>query len=112
LGIDADVTPKLRSFFNANYIRLAETDTIKSALLTDQAGNEIGFDISLGVQYRPLLTDNIIVSAGFGALIPGQGFKDIYKTDTDPVPAFDRADRRGQVDDFLYSGLIAVTFTY
>lgn len=112
LGIDAEITPKLRSFFNANYIRLAETDTIKTALLTDKAGAEIGFDLSLGVQYRPLLTDNIIVSAGFGALIPGEGFKDIYKSNTDPVPTFDRADRRGQVDDFLYSGLIAVTLTY
>jgi hypothetical protein len=112
LGMDAEVTPKLRSFFNANYIRLAETDTIKTALLTDKADSEIGFDLSLGFQYRPLLTDNIIVSAGFGALIPGEGFKDIYKSNTDPVPTFDRADRRGQVDDFLYSGLIAVTFTY
>ncbi|HEY6229214.1 MAG TPA: hypothetical protein VI282_19005, partial [Verrucomicrobiae bacterium] len=112
VGVDAEVTPKLRSFFNANYIRLAETDTIKTALLTDRAGSEIGFDISLGFQYRPLLTDNIIISTGFGALIPGEGFKDIYKTNTDPVPTFDRADRRGQVDDFLYSGLIAVTFTY
>ncbi|HUS33964.1 MAG TPA: hypothetical protein VM680_01310, partial [Verrucomicrobiae bacterium] len=112
LGIDAEITPKLRSFFNANYIRLAETDTIKTALLTDKADAEIGFDLSLGLQYRPLLSDNIIVSAGFGALIPGEGFKDIYKSNTDPVPTFDRADRRGQVDDFLYSGLIAVTFTY
>lgn len=111
-GIDAEVTPKLRSFFNANYIRLAETDTIKTALLTDRAGSEIGFDLSLGFQYRPLLTDNVIVSTGFGALIPGEGFKDIYKSNTDPVPTFDRADRRGQVDDFLYSGLVAVTFTY
>jgi hypothetical protein len=112
VGFDADVTPKLRSFFNANYIRLAETDTIKTALLTDRAGSEIGFDLSLGFQYRPLLTENIVISTGFGALIPGEGFKDIYKSNTDPVPTFDRADRRGQVDDFLYSALIAVTFTY
>jgi hypothetical protein len=112
LGIDAEVTPKLRSFFNANYIRLAETDTIKTALLTDRAGSEIGFDLSLGLQYRPFLADNIIITAGIGALIPGEGFKDIYKSNTDPVPTFDRADRRGQVDDFLYSGLIAINFTY
>jgi hypothetical protein len=112
LGADLEITPKLRSFFNANYIRLAETDPIKTALLTDKADNEIGLDVSLGFQYRPLLTDNIIISTGFGALIPGEGFKDIYKTNPDPVPTFDRLDRRGQVDDFLYSGLIAVTLTY
>lgn len=112
LGAEFDVTPKLRTFLNANYIRFAETDAIKNALLTDKVNNEVGWDLSLGFQYRPLLTDNIIISAGFGALIPGQGYKDIYKTSTDPVPGFNRTDRTGAVDDFLYSGLIAITFTY
>ncbi len=112
LGAEFDLTPKLRTFLNANYILFAETDPIKTALLTDKVDNEVGWDLSLGFQYRPLLTDNIIVSAGFGVLIPGQGYKDIYKTSTDPVPGFDRTDRTGAVDDFLYSGLIAVTFTY
>jgi len=81
-------------------------------LLIDKMDPEMGWDLSLGVQYRPLLTDNIIVSVGFGALIPGRGFKDIYKTSTDPVPNFDRTDRRGKVDDFLYSALLAITLTY
>ena len=112
LGAELDLTPKLRSFVNANYIRLAETDTIKAALLTDKARAEMGLDLSVGFQYRPFLTDNIILSTGFGALLPGAGFKDIYETNTDPAPTFDRPDRRGQVDDFLYSGLIALTFTY
>lgn len=112
LGAEIEVTPKLRSFINANYIRLAQTDPIKTALLTDKVANEIGWDLSIGFQYRPLLTDNIIISAGFGALIPGRGFKDIYQSNPDPVPGFDRTDQRGQVDDFLYSGLIAITLTY
>ncbi|HEX7655166.1 MAG TPA: hypothetical protein VF607_16780, partial [Verrucomicrobiae bacterium] len=112
VGAEFDVTPKLRSFVNANYIRFANTEAIKTALLTDKVDGEVGWDLSLGFQYRPLLTDNIIVSAGFGVLLPGTGFKDIYKTSTDPVPGFDRTDRTGAVDDFLYSGLIAVTFTY
>jgi hypothetical protein len=112
LGAEFDVTPKLRTFLNANYIRFAETDSIKTALLTDKVDNEVGWDLSFGLQYRPLLTDNIIFSGGFGVLLPGAGFKDIYKTSTNPVPGFDRTDRTGAVDDFLYSGLIAVTFTY
>ena len=112
VGAEFDVTPKLRTFLNANYIRFVDTDTIKTALLTDKVNDEVGWDLSLGIQYRPLLTDNIIFSAGFGTLIPGQGYKDIYKTSTNPVPGFDRTDRTGAVDSFLYSGLIAVTFTY
>jgi hypothetical protein len=112
LGAEIEITPQLRSFLNANYIRLAETDPIKTALLTDKVDQEIGWDLSLGVQYRPWLTDNVIISAGFAALIPGSGFKDIYQTSTDPVPNFERTDRRGRVDDFLYSALLAVTLTY
>ncbi len=112
LGAEFDLTPKLRSFLNANYIRMVETDTIKTALLTDKADAEIGWDLSLGFQFRPLLTDNIVFSIGFGSLIPGQGFRDIYQTSTRPVPGFERTDRRGQVDDFLYSGLVAITLTY
>ena len=111
LGTEIDVTPKLRSFLNFNYIRFAETDAIKTVLLTDKINSEIGFDLSLGFQYRPLLTDNIIFSAGFGALIPGRGFRDIYRQNTDPVPGFPTASP-GMTDDFLYSGLIAVTLTY
>lgn len=112
VGAEFDLTPKLRSFLNANYIRFVHTDPIKTALLTQRADPEVGWDLSLGFQYRPLLTDNIIVSTGFGVLIPGRGYRDIYKTSTDPVPGFDRTNRAGAVDDFLYSGLIAVTFTY
>jgi hypothetical protein len=111
VGAEFDVTPKLRSFFNANYIRMVETDPIQTALLTQKIDAEIGWDLSLGFQYRPLLIDNIIVSAGFGVLIPGQGYKDIYQTSTLSVPGFPGGPA-GAVDDFLYSGLIAVTFTY
>ena len=112
LGTEMDLTPKLRAFVNANYIRFMETDPLKTALFTDKIDREVGWDLSIGFQYRPLLTDNIIISAGFGALIPGQGFRDIYRTATDPVPGFTPTANPGQVDDFLYSGIIAVTFTY
>ena len=112
LGAEFDLTPKLRSFLNANYIRFVETDSIQTALLTQKIDPEVGWDLSLGFQYRPLLTDNIVISAGFGALIPGRGYRDIYNNSGDPVPGFDRTSRTGATDGFLYSGLIAITFTY
>lgn len=112
LGAEFELTPKLRTFLNANYILFAQTDPIKTALLTPNVSNEVGWDLSLGCQYRPLHTDNIIVSAGFGVLIPGSGYNDIYGTNMKPVPGFDRANRTGSADEFPYSGLIAVTLTY
>ena len=86
LGAEFDLTPKLRSFLNGNYIRFAETDPIKTALLTPNVSNEVGWDLSLGFQYRPLLTDNIIISTGFGVLIPGRGYRDIYQANPTPCP--------------------------
>jgi hypothetical protein len=59
-----------------------------------------------------LLTDNIIVSGGFGALIPGEGFRDIYRRGTSPVPGYNSPHRSGETDDFLYSAVMALTLTY
>lgn len=111
LGTEIEVTPKLRTFINANYVHLMETDPIKTALLTDKVSNELGWDLSFGVQYRPLLTDNVIVSAGFGVFLPARGYKDIYQTSPDPIPGYNTASP-GHVDDFLYSAVIALTLTY
>lgn len=112
LGLEAEMTPKLRAFLNANYVRMAETDPVRTALLVDKVDREIGWDLSLGFFYRPLLTDNIIINAGFGVLVPGQGYKDIYRRNPNPVPGFQPPSDADKVDDFLYSGLIAITLTY
>jgi len=110
-GVDAEVAPKLKMFANVNYIWTVTTEPTRRALFTNNASNEIGLDMSVGLQWRPLLTDNIIISAGFGALIPGAGFKDIYRANTRPVAGFPQ-EHVGTVDDFLYSGLVTVTLTY
>jgi hypothetical protein len=110
-GLEFDLTPKLRSFLNLNYVRFADTETIKTVLLTDKIDGEIGLDLSLGFQYRPLLTDNVIISAGFGTLIPGKGYADIYRRNTQPVPGYG-SNQTGDPDKFLYSGLLAITLTY
>ena len=109
--MDADITPKLKAFVNANYIWTATTDVTQEVLFTNHASNDIGLDCSFGLQWRPLLTDNIIISAGVGFLVPGQGYKDIYRTNTRPVPGFHNPPP-GEVDDFLYSALVTVTLVY
>ncbi len=111
-GAEMDLTPRLRSFLNLNYIRFVDTNPLKTALLDDKIDDEVGWDLSLGFQYRPLLTDNIIISAGFGTLLPGRGYRDLFRTTTQAVPGYTSAGNAGHVDDFLYSGILAVTFTY
>jgi len=66
--MDIDVTPKLRSFANVNYIRFADPIRFRPRLLTDKVDSELGWDFSLGVQYRPLLTttsSSLLASALF-----------------------------------------------
>ena len=112
LGADIEVTPRLRAFVNANYILFDHTASLKTALLTNQLNREFGTDLSMGLQWRPLLTDNIVVSAGYGVLLTGRGFRDIYRTVQPAVPGFTPAGLNPRVDDWLYSGILAVTFTY
>jgi len=110
-GNDADITPKLKAFLNVNYIWMAETEVIRDVLFTNRTSNEVGLDCSLGIQYRPLLTNNIILTAGAGFLVPGQGYKDIYRANTNPVFGYP-GPSAGKVDDFLYSGIFTLTLTY
>jgi hypothetical protein len=58
-----------------------------------------------------LLTENIIVTAGTGFLLPRQGYKDIYRTNTVTVPGYP-SPPAGHVDPFLYSAIVTVTLTY
>ena len=111
-GLDADVTPKLRAFFNTNYIWFDETAPLERALHSNKVSDKLGWDISAGLKYRPLLTENIIIGAGLGILIPDEGYKDIYRRNTDLIKAFGPQNREGRVDDFLWNALLTVSFTF
>jgi hypothetical protein len=78
IGANFDITPKLRGFVNVNYLRFEHTETLEQILFQAPIRHSIGYDSSIGVRYRPPLTDNIAITAGAATLIPGQGLKDIY----------------------------------
>ena len=111
LGTDADITPKLKGFLNANYIWFAQTQPLQTALMSNKISDQFGWDLSVGFRYRPLLTDNIIISAGVGFFLPGEGYRSIYRTSTSPVPGYGTQDA-GKVDDFLYNAFFTVSLTY
>ncbi len=78
LGTDFDITPKLRGFVNVNYLRFERTEVLEQILFQSPIRHSIGWDSSVGIRYRPPLTENISITAGAAALVPGQGLKDIY----------------------------------
>jgi len=93
-GLDVEVTPKLRTFFNFSYLRFMNTEPLEVLLQQPNIDKNIGYDISLGIFYRPLLNNNIIINAGVGALIPEDGFEQLL------------------TDSTLFQGFINLILTY
>ncbi len=94
-AIDVELTPTWRAQLGVNYLRFAETEPLEIYLELEDVDNEIGVEIFFGTLYRPLLTNNILISVGASVLFPGDGMQKLY-----------------QSDDTLYSVFLDVTITY
>jgi hypothetical protein len=84
-GMDMDLTPKWKLITNANVLWFDETAVLRQFIFQNQVRHFIGTDLSVGCEYRPLLSNNVIARFGISTLIPGDGFKDIYDNLTGPV---------------------------
>jgi hypothetical protein len=93
-GLEAEVTPKLRALLNGSYLRFITTQPLERLLQQPNIGQNIGLDFSLGLVYRPLLSNNIILTGGVAAFVPGNGFRDILTGET------------------LFQGFLNARFTY
>ncbi|MFT7620758.1 MAG: hypothetical protein ACI97A_004416 [Planctomycetota bacterium] len=94
-AIDVELTPKWRAQFGVNYLRFAQTEPLEVYLQVEDFNNEIGWELFFGTLYRPLLTNNILLSVGASCLFPGDGMEKLY-----------------QSDEVLYSVFFDVTITY
>jgi hypothetical protein len=77
-GADFDITPRCRSINNINFLWFDKTAVLEQYTFQGRLDREIGFDLSTGIEYRPLLTNNIIILMGASALIPSNGFRQLY----------------------------------
>lgn len=111
LGEEWEITPRLRGFANLNYLLFMETNAIASALVTNDIDREIGWDLSLGVEYRPFLTDNLKLNMGLGVLIPRAGYREIYSRSSTGVEGY-TPDNPEDVPRMLSSGFLSATMTF
>lgn len=95
LGADLAVTPRLRAFAHVQHLRFVTTSPLAAVLDASVRSRALGDEASIGVQWRPWLTENMIVSAGGGVLWPGSGYEEIYR-------------RAGP----LHSAVVAMALTY
>ncbi len=93
-GLDAEITPKLKMILNFNYLWFAATQPLQYVLHQPRVRSAIGADYSAGFIYRPLLSQNIVLSGGLAGFTPGGGFRDIQDGET------------------LYSAFFSATLTF
>ena len=53
LGVDAEVTQKLRLIGNVNFLWFNQTEVLQTFVFQDDIATHIGTDFSLGAEYRP-----------------------------------------------------------
>lgn len=90
MGVDFDITPKLRMVNNASFLWFDKTAVLEQFVFQPKIDREIGTDLSTGFEYRPLLSNNVIVTFGASTLIPASGFKAVYnrfRGDVNPLAA-------------------------
>lgn len=77
-ALDAELTPKWRGQVGFTYLRFDKTESLEFLLQAADVSKSIGTEIFVGTQYRPLLTNNIVLQFGGSVLFPDDGFTRIY----------------------------------
>jgi hypothetical protein len=63
-GADVEVTPKLRAFGNVSTVRFHHTEPLEALLFQAPIHANAGVDVGAGAQWRPPLSENIVVAGG------------------------------------------------
>jgi hypothetical protein len=80
VGYDAEITPKVKAVANINYLRFVATEVLQQFVNQPAVRRQIGMDFGLGLVYRPFVNNNVLCTTGLTALMPLDGFKDLYET--------------------------------
>lgn len=78
VGVDFDITPKLKLINNCNFLWFDQTNVLQQYVFQERVRKRIGTDLSSGVEYRPYLNNNVIIVGGVSGLLTNEGFGDLY----------------------------------
>ena len=98
VGADFDVTPETRISVNLNQLWFENTAVLEVLRNQGDISRNIGQDISVSGIYRPNTNQNIVFRLSAAALIPGEGFDELFANS----PRYDA----------YYSILANATFTF
>ena len=72
------MTPQLRVSGNANHLWFQNTATLQKLRNEGSIPQDIGWDLSTAMIWRPKATQNIILRLSGAILVPGSGFRDLF----------------------------------
>ena len=81
IGADADLTPQIRILGNISKLDFVNTSSLGVLRNQNISSKDLGVDMSAGIQFRPYMTQNVVLNASAAALIPGKGLKQLYDED-------------------------------
>lgn len=110
VGVDLDITQKLRVISNVNFIRFAATESLELALFQPKIEKYFGLDMSTGIKYRPILTENIVIFSGISAFKPGAGFTSIYESNCKPAGPLECGKETGNKTLFNLFATVKITY--
>lgn len=96
LGADVDLTPTCRVLMNASHLRFAHTAVLGALRNEAPPDRALGWDLSLGVQWRPFFNQNVVINGSVAVLKFGSGLRQFY----------------GAQQDRAHSALLNALFTY
>ena len=95
-GGDFDILPQLRASFNVNHMWFHKTETLENLRIQGNIDNDIGWDYSAALIYRPGFIQNFVFRLSGAALDPGEGFRQL----------FSNSERRGLYYTVLFNAVL------
>ena len=77
-GAAFDVLPQLRLLTNVSWLSWDSVQVLEILRQQQRISREIGWDLSAGLIYRPLFSNNIVLRVSGAVLIPGSGYQELF----------------------------------
>ena len=81
LGVDVEITPKLKLVNNASFLQFDEVESLRALRQDGSISRNIGYDLSAGLFYRPFLNNHMQFRLGGAAFVPDDGFGNLFGTE-------------------------------
>ncbi len=79
-GFDARLTSRIAMAVNFNYYEMIDPEPVELLAKTTNLSKDLGFEVNVAFIYKPLVVDNVQITIGAAALMPGDGLKQLNQS--------------------------------